>query len=245
MSMKKFKTRTNKIILAVTTEQMREIDRIATEETGPNLLQMMENAGRNLAELSMRLLGENWKRAKIVVLAGTGGNGGGGICAARHLVNRNAQTFLCITHPQKLNEVVSWQRNIYRNAGGIEVNFAELRKLKPDLIIDAIIGYSLHGAPDGKSLELINWANSLPAPILSLNVPSGIDATTGENPGVAVNARWTMTLALPKTGLCRENTGALYLADIGIPLAVYEKLSLNYLSPFENEFVIPLFPEDD
>ncbi len=238
--MKKFKTKTNKIIPAVTTEQMREIDRIAMEETGPNLFQMMENGGRNLAELAMKLLGKKWKRAKIVILAGTGGNGGGGICAARHLANRNAQVFLYITNPQKLNEIVSWQRNIYRHAGGAEVDFAELRKIEPDLIIDAIIGYSLHGAPEGRAREFIYWANNSTAPILSLDVPSGIDATTGEKSGETIYPKWTMTLALPKTGLSKENSGVLYLADIGVPPAVYEKLGLKYVAPFEKDFVIPI-----
>src|SRR5262252_6871963 len=72
----------------VTTEQMREIDRIAVDETGPNLFQMMENAGRNLALQAMEVLGAKWSRASMIVLAGGGGNGGGGICAARHLANR-------------------------------------------------------------------------------------------------------------------------------------------------------------
>jgi len=69
---------------------MMEIDRIAMQETGPNLYQMMENAGRNLCTLTIEKLGRNWNKAKILVLAGTGGNGGGGICAARHLANRGA-----------------------------------------------------------------------------------------------------------------------------------------------------------
>src|SRR5215469_15771025 len=75
---------------AVDTDQMREVDRIAVEETGPNLYQMMENAGRNLASLAIEVMGKEWQKAKILVLAGTGGNGGGGICAARHLANRNS-----------------------------------------------------------------------------------------------------------------------------------------------------------
>ena len=68
---------------SVTTEQMIEVDRQAMEETGPNLFQMMENAVRNLALQAIDCLGEDWQEANIVVLAGSGGNGGGGICAAR------------------------------------------------------------------------------------------------------------------------------------------------------------------
>src|SRR6516225_9315083 len=69
---------------AVDAAQMREVDRIAMEETGPNLFQMMENAGRNLARLAIDVLGDRWQEAKVLVLSGSGGNGGGGICAARH-----------------------------------------------------------------------------------------------------------------------------------------------------------------
>jgi hypothetical protein len=71
---------------AVTAAEMREIDRIAAGETGPNLFQMMENAGRNLALQAIEVLGPDWRERHILVLAGGGGNGGGGICAARHLV---------------------------------------------------------------------------------------------------------------------------------------------------------------
>jgi NAD(P)H-hydrate epimerase len=67
---------------AVDSAQMREVDRIAVDETGPNLYPMMENAGRNMALLAVELLDEQWQQAKVLVLAGGGGNGGGGICAA-------------------------------------------------------------------------------------------------------------------------------------------------------------------
>ncbi|NOZ61378.1 MAG: NAD(P)H-hydrate epimerase [Calditrichaeota bacterium] len=238
--MKNFKTKNGKIIPSVTTVQMREIDRIALEETGPNLYQMMENAGRNLAMLAVDLLGKNWHHFEIVVLAGTGGNGGGGICAARHLANRSANVKLCLTRSENLNEIVSWQRKIFLNAGGKEIEPRELTALKPDLIIDAIIGYSLRGVPVGAAKEFIDWANDSSAPILSLDVPSGIDATSGKNPGAAIEPKWTLTLALPKSGLSPENSGDIFLADIGIPTLMFEKLGLEYTSPFEKDFVIPL-----
>ena len=97
---------------AISTGQMIEVDRIAVEETGPNLFQMMENAGRNLALVAMDMLGNKWEDAIIVVLAGTGGNGGGGICAARHLANRNIDTTICITDKEKLGSVPLLQKNL-------------------------------------------------------------------------------------------------------------------------------------
>lgn len=67
---------------SVTADQMREVDRIAVRETGPNLFQMMENAGRNVALFAIEALGKGWKDATFLVMAGGGGNGGGAICAA-------------------------------------------------------------------------------------------------------------------------------------------------------------------
>jgi NAD(P)H-hydrate epimerase len=98
-SVRGFGTEAGIFVPTVTTERMREVDRIAIEETGPNLYQMMENAGRNLALLAIELLGPNWSAAKVSVLAGNGGNGGGGICAARHLANQGCAVYLCLSDP--------------------------------------------------------------------------------------------------------------------------------------------------
>jgi len=170
-------------IPAITADQMREIDRIAIAETGPNLFQMMENAGRNLALLAIQILGNDWNEKNIVVLAGSGGNGGGGICAARHLLNRECSVALYITEPDKLTEVSAYQRKVFNSAGGKEISFEELNSQRPDLIIDAIIGYSLKSFPKGNALQAIQWANNSGTKILSLDIPSGIDATTGKSYG--------------------------------------------------------------
>ncbi len=227
-------------IPAVTASQMREIDRIAVEETGPNLWQMMENAGRNLAMLAIDLLGDGWQRAEILMLAGAGGNGGGGICAARHLANHGARVRLCLAEPDRLDEVPAHQRKIFQATAGREVDRAALSSTRPDLLIDALIGYGLTSAPRGPVAELIAGANASGAPILALDLPSGLDATTGAAPGVVVHAEWTLTLALPKTGLRPERTGALLLADLGIPAGVYRRLGLQFRSPFAGRFTLPL-----
>ncbi len=225
---------------AVTADQMREVDRIAMEETGPNLFQMMENAGRNLALLAIEVLGRGWEKAKIITLAGSGGNGGGGICASRHLANRNASVKLCLADPSHLSEVVSFQRKVFGSTSGTEIDAKIVRKESVDLILDALIGYGLKSPPRGTAAELIRWANQTTASIVALDVPSGVNATTGEAIGDAIKARWTMTLALPKTGLLPENTGELFLADIGIPEGTYRRLGLSYRSPFGDRFSVPL-----
>jgi len=229
---------------AVTTEQMVEVDRVAIEDTGPDLLQMMENAGRNLAEQAIACLGESWFGANIVVLAGTGGNGGGGICGARHLANRGVPVQLCLASPDGLGAAARWQRHIFQATPGREVDIHSLTgsNERVDIILDAMIGYNLQGAPRGNVLRLIQWANGTGAPILALDIASGVNATTGEASGDNIKASWTLTLALPKTGLLPEHTGDLILADIGIPPGAYawETLKLPYTPPFGDRFLVPL-----
>ena len=217
---------------SVSADQMRELDRIAIEETGPSLLQMMENAGRNLALLAMELMGPHWRKATVLILAGNGGNGGGGICAARHLSNHGVTVDLCLAAPESLSDAALAQRSIFRFTKGREVTRGELDSLKPDLIIDSLIGYGLRARPHGTVEELVIWSNRSRIPVLTLDVPSGIDATSGDAPGESIRPTWTMALALPKSGLHAQNTGQLFLADIGIPIAALRRVTPDYTPPF-------------
>ncbi len=236
-----FRTSDGVEVPAVSADRMWKIDQIAMQETGPNMFQMMENAGRNLASLSMEVLKKDWRKSQIITLAGAGGNGGGGICAARHLANRGAEVVLCLSQAGRLAEVSAFQLKIFRSSHGREVGPQELKAFTPDLILDALIGYNLQGTPRGTARELICWANQTGTPIVSLDVPSGLDATTGDTPGEAIRARWTITLALPKTGLSNAQCGDLVLADIGIPPTVFQRMELSYIAPFGSRFRVPLY----
>jgi NAD(P)H-hydrate epimerase len=227
-------------VLAVTASQMREVDRVAIEETGPNLFQMMENAGRNLAGQALDMLGAGWTNARIVVLAGSGGNGGGGICAARHLANRDVNVALVLAEPDRLNEIPAFQRKVFDSTPGRVVDRRAVHDERANLIVDALIGYGLHSAPSGSAAELIAWANQTGASILALDLPSGLDATTGECPGACIRANTTLTLALPKTGLGSHPLGDLWLADIGIPRATFERAGVTYTNPFGQHYRIRL-----
>jgi NAD(P)H-hydrate epimerase len=212
---------------AITTDQMREVDRVAVNEVGPNLYQMMENAGRNLALTVLDRLGDDWTTTPIAVLAGTGGNGGGGICAARHLANRGADVTVVVSDPQRLTSIPEEQLAVYRGTNGKLVQTDELGILVPGLMVDAVIGYSLGGAPGGVARRMIDWMGDQPVPVISLDVPSGIDSTTGEALGAYVQAAATLTLALPKTGLDVDAAGDVMLADIGIPAEVYRRVGID------------------
>ena len=210
------------------TPQMIEVDRAMIEDYGIVLIQMMENAGRNLAHLArMRFLDGDPRGRSVVVLAGPGGNGGGGLVCARRLFNWGASVSVHLSVPASdMTEVPGHQLGILA-AMGVPVSEPGERGEPPaaDLVIDGIIGYSLRGAPYGPAADLIHWANAQPAPILSLDAPSGLDTTTGVIFDPSIKARATMTLALPKEGLRseagREAVGELYLADISVPPGLY------------------------
>jgi NAD(P)H-hydrate epimerase len=97
-----------------------------------------------------------------------------------------------------------------------------------DLVIDALIGYSLRGNPAGRAAELIEATSRQPAPVLALDTPSGLDVTTGLAGSPCVKATATLTLALPKAELlvAPELVGRLYLADISVPRLAYERIGL-------------------
>ncbi|MFQ5614027.1 MAG: NAD(P)H-hydrate epimerase [Anaerolineae bacterium] len=229
----------------LTTEQMVAVDRAMIEDYRIELIQMMENAGRNLAHLARaRFFGGNPRGKTIIVLAGTGGNGGGALVCARRLHNYGARVQVFVTKPAAgFAPVPAHQLDILRRMG---VPVAQVDALaqahRPDLVIDGVIGYSLKGAPRGAAAGLIRWANGQGAPILALDAPSGVDTTSGAVFDPAIKATATMTLALPKEGLrapgVEARVGELYLADISVPPSLYAEPALGLQ-------VGPLFAEGD
>ena len=141
-----------------------------------------------------------------------------------------------------MQELPSFQLDVFIEAEGKIIPFDKVNDIKVDLIVDAIIGYSLSSAPQGIVLEMIDFINKNTIPTISLDIPTGILATSGENPGEFVKPDKTITLALPKTGLYPEKCGAIILADIGIPATVFNKAGINYSSPFSSTFYINIEP---
>jgi len=217
----------------LTTEQMIAVDRAMIDDFSIELIQMMENAGRNLAHLArVRFFAGDPRRKSVVVLAGAGNNGGGALVCARRLQTWGAQVQVCVTKPDaEFTGVPAHQLGILRRMH-VPIALAETiaNAGNPALIVDGIIGYSLKGAPHGASADLIRWANAQGQPILSLDAPSGIDTTTGTVFDPAIKATATLTLALPKVGLRADGiaaqVGELYLADIGVPPALYAESEL-------------------
>ena len=222
-------------IPAITRAQMVEVDRLMIEEYGITLLQMMENAGRGLAELTSELLGGVVKGKRIAVLCGGGNNGGGGMAAARHLVNWGADVQPALAVPAgKLKDAPVHQIRTLR-AMGVHISDG-FPSGNFDLIIDALIGYGLRGAPRGITAQWIQKANRTDVPILSLDIPSGLDADAGSPPGDCIRADTTLTLALPKVSMREDGAskylGELYVGDISVPTRLLREIGIEMVDLF-------------
>ncbi len=217
---------------AITTQQMIEVDRVMVEDLEINLVRMMENAGRNLAVLTIAL----FEPRTVQVLAGSGGNGGGAMVAARHLANRGVEVRVTTTtQPDGMTPTTAQQARILHRIG---IDVSE-HPASADLVLDGLIGYSLSGAARGRALELIEWTRG--RTVLSLDVPSGVDSDTGQVAGDAVMASATMTLALPKTGIVgNPHAGRLFLADISVPPRVYAAFGIDLETPFGASPIVEL-----
>jgi NAD(P)H-hydrate epimerase len=230
---------------AVDRDTMLAADLLATDRLGVSLAQMMENAGRELASLARLTLGGSVSGSLVMVLAGTGNNASGGMVAARRLAGWGAKVLVVFARP-----ILRLRPGPCSQVDGLVASGAELivaghdrpypdiagGAMRSDLLIDALIGYSLRGAPDDDYQPLIGMTSMSSAPVISLDVPSGIDATSGERRGAAVHADATLGLALPKLGTTmgegKRFAGALYLADIGLPARAFRELGIDPGSPF-------------
>jgi len=221
----------------LTSEQMAEVDRAMVQDYSILLPQMMELAGRHLASLARERFRDESERGQgTMVLAGKGGNGGGALVAARRLAGWGINVSVVLAADANLfGEVPRHQLEIVRQMG-IEVHDAhELLHCSPGLIIDGLLGYGVRGDPRERVAMLIRWANTMAASTLALDLPSGLDATTGAAGEPTIEAAATMTLALPKEGLRASGAdrfvGELYLADIGVPRQLYTRPPLNLEAP--------------
>lgn len=235
-------------IRTVTRAQMIEIDRAAIDAYGIRLIQMMENAGFWLAELTRRWLGGSCSGRRIGVLAGRGNNGGGGLVAARRLNLWGAQVeVLLAADPADFSDVPADQLRILQRLALPARRFGGEPLRDQEVLIDAVIGYGLIGVPSGLPLQVIQAINLAGVPVISLDVPSGIDVDNGEAPDEAVHASATLTLALPKVGLLTTGTapyiGRLFLGDISIPPAAFEALGVEWTNPFAEGPIVEIIRE--
>lgn len=236
----------------VAPDQMREIQRIAQEDFGVDLLQITENAGRAAATVALAMLGGRGQRQRIVVLAGGGSKGAAGLCAVRHLVNWGLVVEPIFGEVEsEMSSIARKQIQILRQAGIVEPGDEATSEITleehlehADLVVDALVGYGLVGPPTGIAAAITELAVAAKRPILALDVPTGISATTGEVSEPAIRAVTTLVLDLPKKGVCdatcRQFAGELYLADLGIPRSVHERMGIHVSGIFSEGPIVHL-----
>lgn len=212
--------------LVLTREQCRRVDRYAIDVLGIPGLVLMENAGRGVVEgLCRHGFGGPW-----LICCGRGNNAGDGFVIARHAAIRGIYaTTLLFTEPERLS-------------GDAAANFGILQRMELPLmvcgdrfdagvfdrfatdaavVIDALLGTGAVGAPRPPFSEVIRQMNACAAPVVAVDIPSGLDCDTGEALGETVVARYTFTFVANKQGFLAPEadryTGEVVVCDIGLP----------------------------
>lgn len=211
------------------------VDRKAIAEYGLTGLQLMENAGRGVAVTVASDVEERGFPKKVSIIAGKGNNGGDGFVAARHLKNMGyAVKVFSLARIGDIKGDAGLNANAWRKMGGDTVSILSSEGLKEaesairhsSIIVDAIFGTGLSSNVEGLYFEVIGFINSLNKRVIAVDMPSGIDATTGKVLGIAVKADKTVTMALPKLGHYlypgRSYSGKVEIIDIGVPRALLE-----------------------
>jgi len=199
-----------------TAPEVARIEEYAIEELKIDVLQLMEVAGFRSAEVMRDHVQSS---ANITVLAGSGGNGGDALVCAKwlHLWGYHPIVILA-SGRSHLKPVTRHQLSVWEHLGG-DVTLTPPRKT--NAIVDGLIGFSLEGAPRGKAAELIEWTNSQKTFVLSLDIPSGLDASTGKISTPCVRATRTVVFSLMKQGLLSKEAlpyiGIVKMVDIGLP----------------------------
>jgi hydroxyethylthiazole kinase-like uncharacterized protein yjeF len=193
----------------INSRQVRQVDALAQERFGIGVDWLMEAAGWQVA----RHVPEG-----AVVVCGVGNNAGDGIAAARHLHRWGRLVSVSCIDSAKLSGPAARELEALRKAG-VDV-WPVLQLQDAEVVVDAIFGTGLTRAPEGKFAEWIEAVNASGKRVISVDVPSGLDADSGLAYAPFVDADVTVTLGLPKPGLSQFG-GKVIVADIGIPFEAY------------------------
>ncbi len=217
----------------VTSAQMQQIDRLAIDHYGIPGPQLMENAGRGIAEHLLTRHLPVATGATVAIFCGKGNNGGDGFVIARYLHRAGASVSVYfLGPPDGLSPDAQLNYNRAHEAGIKTLDIRSASDLPSDLdcqlIVDAIFGTGFSGAPRDLAADMISFINRQAGiPVISVDLPSGLNADNGQHDGKVVHATATCTLALPKYGLYlspgRELAGEIAIIDIGIPDDVIAK----------------------
>ncbi|MCD6363782.1 MAG: NAD(P)H-hydrate dehydratase [Synergistetes bacterium] len=216
----------------LTAEEMREIDRFAIEELKIPGIILMENAGLRTL-IGMQKVVQDILHRKVLIVAGKGNNGGDGFVIARHIFNQGGSVKIALC--ASFSEVKGDARINLEIAQNMGIEIIEVSKKEDlnallresDLIVDALLGTGIKGAVKGFFAEIIEEINSSGRPVVAVDLPSGLEASTGKVHGPCVKANWTFTMCLPKIGLWlypgAYYAGKIFVVDISVPPWVWEE----------------------
>jgi NAD(P)H-hydrate epimerase len=240
----------------VTSESMRAIDNECINNLGIPGLKLMENAGVGTARFIERELGSVGDK-RITVVCGKGNNGGDGFVIARELKTRGAAVGVYLAGHRddvggdaRANLDRLGRETVVELTDGRSVGALVQAMTNSDLVVDAVFGTGFQGVPRGLSGTVIGQINLCGRRVLAVDVPSGLNATTGVAEGECVRADWTCTMGLPKRGFYlhpgKEYVGRVHVVDIGVPASVLEAMGLkeNVLTPEEAAGLLPDRPHD-
>lgn len=212
------------VIHAITVSMMRTAEDAAVKEYGIPEMVMMENASRAVAVEALSVIKQK-AVSRVIILCGGGNNGGDGLACARHLYNHTMiePLILLCKGKQAFTGSARMQYDIISKMSlpVIETDLPLNQFTEDTLVIDAIFGTGLKGTISGTIKTIIDSVNTSPATVVAIDIPSGLDADTGDTYGSAVHADITVTMGAPKTGmlkpLAQQFVGRMIVADIGIP----------------------------
>jgi len=213
-------------VARITGAQMQQLIMLATGKYGLDSRLLVEHTARNLVQLSEALAPDG----TVLVVAGRGNNGSGGLAAARLLAARGRRVWVVPTHEaENYSGTPKEQLEHLRHFESVKVR-TSLPKMKFSVVIDAAIGTNLEGPPRGRTLDVITVLNQLSTQgscVIALDVPTGLQADDGELPGDVVNATATLAVGLPKIGAPPgDHVGRLFIGDLGLPEGLYEAMGL-------------------
>jgi NAD(P)H-hydrate epimerase len=240
----------------VTSESMRAIDNQCIQALGIPGLRLMENAGVGTVRFMEHELGALAEK-NFTVVCGKGNNGGDGFVIARELTARGASVKVYLAgHAADVSGDA--RANLDRLGEGKVTELSDGKSIgelveamtKSDAVVDAVFGTGFEGVPRGLSGTVIGQMNVCGRPVLAVDVPSGLNATTGVAEGECVRAAWTCTMGLPKRGFYlypgRDYVGRLHVVDIGVPAKAIEEVGVrdNVLTVREAAALMPDRPGD-
>lgn len=213
---------------AVTSEVMRGLDHCTINDYGVPGLELMERAGGSVAEIIISRFGNNGDR-NVLILAGKGNNGGDGFVIARLLDEAGWHVSLLLFATVFSGDAEVNFRRIPSSVGKLYADNAAMTEVveNAEIIVDAIFGTGLTSGLSGIYGKIASLVNSSSKPVVSVDIPSGVDGTSGMVPGSAINADITVAFGAAKIGHIlypgAHYVGELIVADIGIPDALIDK----------------------